>query len=136
MTFSNTERIVMCAWLSVGLILSACSTSKHAQPSTQAVERFWEPLLENCSKTETHVSCDINLFHTAVNKAHECWEVAGNLGIDLRECEELAKTDKQQLKGKIYLLEQELDKWWRLPLVYGGIGLLAGFAIAIGLNGL
>lgn len=100
------------------------------------MERFWEPLLDNCSKTVTHVTCDVRLFRTAVNAAHACWETSRSLQTNWEECQANKKVDKQQLKGKIYLLEQELDKWWRLPLVYGGIGMLAGFAIAFGLNGL
>ena len=122
-----------------GLILalvSACNGSKPTRHPDYPVERFWEPLLQNCIKGDSNVTCKLVPFRTAINASHKCWEVAGNLGMDVKECEGRARVDKKELQSKVFGLQVELDKWWRLPLVWAGLGILAGFSIGFGIQGL
>lgn len=131
---SLTSRI-----LSLGLILAclgACNGPRHTVHPDHPVERFWEPLLQNCSKTVTHVTCDILVFKKAVNQAHQCWEKSRSLFIDRQECEENKQVDRRELEAKVFTLKEKLSDWWRLPLVWAGIGILAGFGIGFGIHGL
>jgi len=131
----TTERIFIYACGLIAAVLSACGGPVNTQTRDDSIERVWEPLIESCDKGEISVTCPTPIFKQQLYKVVDLWEYAANCQIERQKCLDLAAVDKRELEAKVFGLQAKLDDWWRLPIVWAAVGILAGFGLGAGLMG-
>ncbi len=118
----TTCRIALTIVCSLSVAFGGCGATREATKAPELLEPLWKPLSDSCP-------CPTPEFKSNLHKVVDQWEFAKKCHVDRKECRELAHVDKSRLKNKISLLEQKLDDWWRLPIVWCAVGLLAGFGL-------
>ena len=124
-----TSRLPLTLVLSLLVAFGGCATKRVTPEPITALEPLWKPLMESCP-------CPTPEFKSVLHRVVDQWQYAQECHIARAECQKLAKVDMLEMSSKVARLEHEADTWWKLPLVWAAMGILAGFGLGAGLMGL
>ena len=125
----TSRRIPLTLVLSLLVALLGCSAGQKTLNKETALEPLWKPLMETCP-------CPTPEFKSVLHRVVDQYGFAFQCHVERTECRKLAAVDMLEMSSKVARLEHEADTWYKLPLVWAVVGIVAGFSIGFGLQGL
>ena len=124
----TSNRIALTAVISLLVALLGCKTTQPIPEAQMPLDKLWKPLMQECP-------CPTPEFRNVLHKVVDQWDFAFKCHVERAECRNLGEVDKKELQYKVNHLEAKLSDWWRLPIVWCAVGMLAGFGLGAGIVG-